>query len=169
MQQAIDERRGEDRRGMDAKHARGLTMASAQFSTFYVANRLYGIDVTRVQEVVRPLPITPIPLAPQYVVGLINLRGQVATAIGLREFFGLKSVATDTFMNVVCSIDGSLISLQVDEIGDVIEVMRKDFEPTPQTIPHDVRRFISGIYKVSDTLLSILDTDRIGKFMNHKL
>lgn len=165
MQQANDERRTAE----SVRHLKSVPSAAAQFSTFYVAGRLYGIDVTRVQEVVRPLPITPIPLAPQYVVGLINLRGQVATAIGLREFFGLKSVATDNFMNVVCSIDGSLISLQVDEIGDVIEVLRKDFEPTPQTIPHEVRRFISGIYKVSDTLLSILDTDRIGKFMNHKL
>jgi purine-binding chemotaxis protein CheW len=146
-----------------------LKSGSLQFSTFYVANRLYGIDVTRVQEVVRPLPITPIPLAPQYCGGLINLRGQVATAIGLREFFGLKSTPSDQFMNVVCSIDGSLISLQVDDIGDVIEVLAKDFESTPQTIPNEVRRFIHGIYKVGDSLLSILDTDRIGRFMNQKL
>ena len=142
---------------------------SRQFSTFYVANRLYGIDVTRVQEVVRPMPITPIPLAPEYVTGLINLRGQVATAIGLRELFGLKDTPPDQFMNVVCRIDGSLISLQADEIGDVIEVMMNDFELTPQTVPGDVRRFMSGIYKISDSLLSIIDIERISKFLNHKL
>lgn len=143
--------------------------ASNQFSTFYVASRLYGIDVTCVQEVVRPMPITPIPLAPDYVTGLINLRGQVATAIGLRELFGLKDTRPDQFMNVVCRIDGSLISLQADEIGDVTEVMAKDFEPTPQTVPADVRRFMLGIYKISGSLLSIIDIERIGKFLNHKL
>ncbi|MBP9708180.1 MAG: chemotaxis protein CheW [Oligoflexales bacterium] len=143
--------------------------AASQFSTFYVANRLYGIDVTRVQEVVRPMPITPIPLAPEYVTGLINLRGQVATAIGLRELLGLKDTPPDSFMNVVCRIDGSLISLQVDEIGDVIEVMMKDFETTPQTVPGEIRRFMTGIYKTTSSLLSIIDIERIGKFLNHKL
>jgi purine-binding chemotaxis protein CheW len=145
------------------------TAKSSQFSTFYIADRLYGIDVTRVQEVVRPMPITPIPLAPEYVTGLINLRGQVATAIGLRQLFGLKNNPPDQFMNVVCRIDGSLISLQTDEIGDVIEVMMTDFEPTPQTVPGDVRRFMSGIYKISGALLSVIDIERISKFLNHKL
>ena len=141
-----------------------------QFSTFYVANRLYGIDVTRVQEVVRPMPITPIPLAPDYVIGLINLRGQVATAIGLRELFGLEGAGPDHSLNVVCRIDGSLIALQVDEIGDVTELLRKeDFESTPQTVPNNVRRLMTGIYKVSNSLLSIIDIERIGKFLNHKL
>ena len=153
----------------EALRSSSLTSKSSQFSTFYIADRLYGIDVTRVQEVVRPMPITPIPLAPDYVTGLINLRGQVATAIGLRELFGLKSAPPDHFMNVVCRIDGSLISLQADEIGDVIEVMMQDFESTPQTVPGDVRRFMSGIYKISGALLSVIDIERISKFLNHKL
>jgi len=140
-----------------------------QYSTFYVAGRLYGIDVTRVQEVVRPMPTTPIPLAPNYVVGLINLRGQVATAIGLRELFTITHNPPDQFMNVVCRIDGTLIALQADDIGDVLEVQAKDFEATPQTVPVDVRRFMSGIYKISGSLLSIIDIDRVGKFLSHKL
>ena len=143
--------------------------ARSQYSTFYVGGRLYGIDVTRVQEVVRPMPTTAIPLAPPYVVGLINLRGQVATAIGLRELFAISQDPPDCFMNVVCRIDGTLIALQADEIGDVLEVQERDFEATPQTVPGDVRRFMSGIYKISGSLLSIIDIDRIGKFLNHKL
>jgi purine-binding chemotaxis protein CheW len=148
--------------------ARGIRQTS-QFSTFFVSGRLYGIDVTRVQEVVRPMAITPIPLAPEYVTGLINLRGQVATAIGLRQLFGLMDNPPDLFMNVVCKFDGALISLQVDEIGDVIDVSMKDFEPTPQTVPQDIRRFMSGIYKISSSLLSIIDVDRVNKYLNHKL
>jgi len=115
------------------------------------------------------MPITPIPLAPPYVVGLINLRGQVATAIGLRELFAITQDPPDNFMNVVCRIDGTPIALQADEIGDVLEVQAKDFEATPQTVPGEVRRFMSGIYKISGALLSIIDVDRIGKFLNHKL
>jgi purine-binding chemotaxis protein CheW len=142
---------------------------SQQYSTFYVGNRLYGIDVTRVQEVVRPMSMTQVPLAPKYVVGLINLRGQVATAIGLRELFGINDTRPDQFMNVVCRIDGTLVALQADEIGDVLEVQGKDFETTPQTVPSNVRRFMAGVYKIPNSLLSIIDIDLIGKYLNHKL
>jgi purine-binding chemotaxis protein CheW len=156
-------------RGERANEVKKGTSSTSQFSTFYLAGRHYGIDVTRVQEVVHAMPITPIPLAQEYVSGLINLRGQVTTAIGLRELFGLDDKRPDNFMNVVCRIDGSLISLQADEIGDVVEVNSSDFEQTPQTVPNDIRRFMSGIYKTPDSLLSIIDIDRIGKFLNHKL
>lgn len=152
-----------------AHEVKSSTTARCQFSTFIVGKHLYGIDVTRVQEVVRPMPITPIPLAPTFVMGLINLRGQVATAIGLRELFGIDSERPDHVMNVVCRIDGALVALQADEIGDVLEVEAKDFENAPQTVPESVRRFMSGIYKTSGSLLSIIDIDRIGKFLNHKL
>ena len=67
--------------------------STEQFSTFYVSERLYGLDVTRVQEIVRDMQTTSIPLAPNYVRGLINLRGQQVTAIGLRELFGLTEGA----------------------------------------------------------------------------
>lgn len=141
---------------------------TAQFSTFVVANRLYGMDVTRVQEIVRPMPMTPIPLAPKYVMGLINLRGQVATAIGLRQLFHLSDQNAGSVMNVVCRLDGAMISLQVDEIGDVIEVSQSEYEVTPQTVPENIRRFMSGIYKVGPSLLSVIEVDLINKFLTNK-
>ncbi len=137
-----------------------------QLSTFRVDNEIYGIDVTRVQEVVRSMPMTPVPLAPPYVRGLINLRGQVTTAIGLRELFDIKTKAPDQFINVVCRLDGILISLQVDEIGDVIEIPKSEFETTPQTVPHNVRKFMEGVYKLPTTLLSIINIDKISEFLN---
>lgn len=137
-----------------------------QFSTFIVDNRIYGIDVIRVQEVVRSMPMTPIPLAPTYVRGLINLRGQVTTAIGIRELFEIKTKAPDQFINVVCRIDGILISLQVDEIGDVIEIPKSEFELTPQTVPNNVRRFMEGVYKIPSSLISIINIDKIYQFLN---
>lgn len=136
-----------------------------QYSTFIIAGRLYGIDVTKVQEVVRPMPITPVPLAPAYISGLINLRGQVATAIGLRQLFELPSRPSDELMNVVCKAHGALLSFQVDEIGDVVEVEKSEFEETPAIIHESIKRFLGGIYKVNSTLLSVLEIDPIGRFL----
>lgn len=138
----------------------------AQFSTFVVADRLYGIDVTRVQEVVRPMAMTRIPLAQAYVAGLINLRGQVATAIHLREMFELPEGQRSELMNVICKCDGSLVSLLVDNIGDVVEVSQDSYEPTPSTVPNAVRRFMAGVYKTDGALLSIIDIDHLSKFLN---
>lgn len=137
-----------------------------QFSTFLVSDRLYGLDVTRVQEIVRDMTTTNIPLAPNYVRGLINLRGQVATAIGLRELFNLTDDAPKEVLNVVCKIEGFLISFQVDQIGDVMEVDSTNFEPTPNTIPESTRRFLSGVYKIDRQLLSIIDIDKVMVFLN---
>lgn len=138
---------------------------SSQYSTFTVAGRLYGIDVTKVQEVVRPMAMTKIPLAPPYIKGLINLRGQVATAIDLRELFELPGRPTEELMNVVCKSHGTLLSFQVDEIGDVLEVKKADFERTPSTIKDSVRRFLGGIYKIDGGLLSMIDIDPLAKFL----
>ncbi len=144
-----------------------------QFSTFYVADRLYGIDVMRVQEVTRALPLTQVPLAPKFVHGLINLRGQISTAIGLRELFEIKGVQQENPMNVVCKLDEVLVSFFVDRIGDVMELEEKDFEPAPETIPFEIRRFIEGVYKVPGALLSVVDVDRVSEFFaknqNHGL
>lgn len=139
--------------------------SSVQFSTFLVSGRHYGIDVTRVQEIVRPIPMTKVPLAPFFVRGLINLRGQVATAIGLRELFNLQTEAPDQLMNVVCKHGGSLLSLLVDDIGDVVEAAQADAERVPSTVPNDIRRFLSGVFKVQGVLLSIIDMDQVAKFL----
>lgn len=135
---------------------------SRQFSTFYVAGSLYGIDVASVQEVTKSLSMTKVPLAPVFVYGLINLRGQIATAIGLRDLFELKkSESSDEPMNVVCKGEGLLLSLLVDQIGDVLEVDNALFEPTPDTLAESVSRFMTGVYKTPGTLLSILDINKI--------
>lgn len=146
--------------------ARNEGQKKGQFSTFVVAGRLYGIDVTKVQEVVKPMTMTRIPLAESYVRGLINLRGQVATAIGLRELFGLTAGSPTDPMNVVCRCNGNLISLLVDDIGDVIEVDLAAYEATPKTIPDSVRKYMDGVYKLKDSLLSVLDSDRLFKSVN---
>lgn len=137
-----------------------------QYSTFYVANRLYGVDVTRVQEVVKPMQITKIPLAESFVQGLINLRGQVVTAVSLHELFGLVDSGRDELMNVICKADGALVSLQVDVIGDVLEFDEASAELPPSTVPESVRKFMTKIYKSGPELLSVLDVDKIFIALN---
>jgi purine-binding chemotaxis protein CheW len=135
-----------------------------QFSTFFVAGRMYGIDVLRVQEVTKALAMAKVPLAPKFVHGLINLRGQISTAIGLRELFSIAEPAPDEQMNVVCKLNDVLVSFLVDKIGDVLELEQKDFETTPETVPESVRGFVEGVYKTPGLLLTVIDIDRVGEF-----
>lgn len=135
---------------------------SELLTTFYVGDDFYGIEVMKVQEVTGSPAIMPVPLAPNFLIGLINLRGQLATALGLRELFGVGKKESGHQMSVVCRMDGNLVSLMVDSIGDVVEADLKDFEPCPETIPVEVNRFIKGVYKMNGSLLSVLDLDKLS-------
>jgi purine-binding chemotaxis protein CheW len=143
--------------------------ASKQFATFYLGDRLYGIDVMQVQEVTQALAVTPIRLAPPYVKGLINLRGQIATAIGLRELFALPSISeSQSSASVVCRVEGNLLSLLVDRIGDVMEVQESSFEPTPDIIDSSVSNFMKGVYKTEGPILSVIEIDFLSRELNSR-
>jgi len=132
-----------------------------KYCTFHVAGRFLGIEIERVQEVVRAQPFTEVPLAASAVRGLINLRGQVVPALELRHCLGMEARAADVLpMNVVVRVDDRAISLLVDEVGDVLEVPETAFEHTPHTLEPGERELFSGLYKLEDRLLLILDTDR---------
>jgi purine-binding chemotaxis protein CheW len=129
-----------------------------QFCTFYVADMFLGIPVERVQEVLRYHTITRVPLAASSVSGLINLRGQIVTAIDLRRRLGLPpGEAGRTPMNVVIRTDDGAVSLLVDAIGDVKDVHDDSFEPSPSTLRHALRKLIRGAHKLDERLLLVLD------------
>jgi purine-binding chemotaxis protein CheW len=133
-----------------------------QFSTFVVDRLLFGVEVEKVQEVIRYQKMTRVPLAPPVVKGLINLRGQIVTAIDLRRRLDLRERATDDLpMNVVVRHEDGAVSLLVDEIGDVLEVEEDSFELPPGTLAGTTRSLINGVYKLKDSLLIALDTDRV--------
>jgi purine-binding chemotaxis protein CheW len=132
-----------------------------QVCTFYLEKQMYGVDVQSVQEVIRYQDMTDVPLAPDSVVGLINLRGQIVTAIDLRKRLGLKPRPDGQLpMNVVIQSNDEAISLLVDQIGDVQEFDSADFEMPPETVQGVSRSMIKGAYKMSERLLLILDTER---------
>jgi purine-binding chemotaxis protein CheW len=135
--------------------------ADRQFCTFLLAGHYFGVDVRRVQEVIRYQEMTRVPLAPPVVRGLINLRGQIVTALDLRRRLDLPDrPAGQQPVNVVVATDDGAVSLLVDEIGDVLEVPEAAFERPPETLRGPARDLIRGAYKLPDRLLLILDTAR---------
>ena len=135
--------------------------ASQQFCTFYLDGLFFGVEVEKVQEVIRHQKTTAVPLAQDVIGGLINLRGQIVTAVDLRRRLELsRRDATENPMNVVVRTDDGAVSLLVDEIGDVVEVEQETFEHPPDTLKGVARELIRGAYKLKGKLLLLLDTDR---------
>ncbi|MFZ3215007.1 MAG: chemotaxis protein CheW [Candidatus Acidiferrales bacterium] len=133
----------------------------SQFCTFHLDKLLFGVELKGVQEVIRSLDMTRIPLAPEVVGGLINLRGQIVTAVDLRRRLELAPrPAQMTPMNVVVRSEDGAVSLQVDEIGDVVEVDEASFEPPPETLRGAVRAMILGVHKLDGRLMHVLDTEK---------
>ena len=138
------------------------TKKTTQLCTFRVGNILVGIEVNRVQEINRDQTMTSVPLAAPEIKGLINLRGQIVTAIDLRYRLGLPERSADeTVMNAVVHSGSEIVSLLVDEAGDVVEVQEDDFEPVPPNVSPLIRRFASGTYKLENELLLMLDADEV--------
>ena len=132
-----------------------------QFCTFYLDKLLFGVELEKVQEVIRYLEITQIPLAPRVVSGLMNLRGQIVTGIDLRRRLELTDRPDGTTpMNVVIRSADGAVSLLVDEIGDVVEVTDESFERPPETLQGKVREVILGVHKLDKNLMHVLNTER---------
>jgi purine-binding chemotaxis protein CheW len=132
-----------------------------QYCTFYVAGHYFGLDVLKVQEIIRYQEMTRVPLAASVVSGLINLRGQIVLAIDLRRRLDLEDRPPDQLpVNVVVHTGDGAVSILVDEIGDVLHVPEELFERPPETLQGTARELISGAYKLQDRLLLILDIDR---------
>jgi len=132
-----------------------------QFSTFFVDGLYVGVEVLKVQELIRYHEMTRVPLAPPAVRGLINLRGQIVTAIDLRRRFDMPDRSAGCLpMNAVVRTDGGAVSLLVDEIGDVVDVHDDQFECAPPTITGRAAELITGVYKMPNRLLLVLDVER---------
>jgi purine-binding chemotaxis protein CheW len=143
--------------------SRGGEVAERQFCTFYVEGLCFGIGVREVQEVIRYQEMTRVPLAASVVRGLINLRGQIVTAIDLRRRLDLpdRAAASESLpMNLVVRTDDGVVSLLVDEIGEVVEVDEESFERPPATLSGVARELVRGVYKREGSLLLVLDTAR---------
>src|SRR5450631_3759760 len=113
----------------------GMTTSRTKLCTFFVDNQFFGIEVDRVQEIIRYQEMTRVPLAPKTIGGLLSLRGQIVITIDLRERLGFEKRPEGQLpMNVLVRSDTGIESLLIDEIGDVVEVDTDTFEPPPRTL-----------------------------------
>jgi purine-binding chemotaxis protein CheW len=134
---------------------------SRQFATFRVHGLLFGIEVLHVQEVLRYQEMTYVPLAPRVIRGLINLRGQIVTALDMRERLNFPHRAGEVEpMNMIVRSEDGAVSLLVDEIGDVVEVRPDSHAPVPETMGPELKQLLDGVYKLEGSLLLILNTER---------
>lgn len=135
--------------------------ATQQFTTFTLDGHLFGVEVETVQEVIRYQEMTRVPLASSAVGGLINLRGQVITALDLRRRLGMPDRPEGQLpMNVVVRTDEGVVSLLVDQIGEVLETDGSRFESPPDTVATSTRDLVRGAYKLDGRLLLALDVPR---------
>jgi purine-binding chemotaxis protein CheW len=133
-------------------------MAMRQICTFRVDGMSLGLDVEYVQEVLRHQEMTEVPLAPPAVKGLINLRGQIVTALDMRRRFELPpDTSGEPPMNVIMQTGGSLVSLLVDSIGEVESVNDDWYEPVPETLDMSTKSMVRYVCKLESKLLLILE------------
>ncbi|MGQ9499203.1 MAG: chemotaxis protein CheW [Dissulfurimicrobium sp.] len=128
-----------------------------QFVTFYVGKHLFGLPIDNVIEINRYLTVTTVPLAPDYVSGIVNLRGRILTAIHLGRRIGLKGANELAEYNVIAGKREEPISLLVERIGDVIAVPKAEIEPPPDLLAGIDVRFVKEVCKLPGRLLVILD------------
>jgi len=132
-----------------------------QLCTFHLSGYHLAIDVDRVREVVRHGVPTTVPLAPHGVVGLINLRGQIATVVDLGALLGRPPMPIrDDAIGVVLRGRRGVVSLMVDVIGDVLDVADLALEPPPETLQEPAKSLISGTYSLEDGLVLVLDSEK---------
>ncbi|MDP2360512.1 MAG: chemotaxis protein CheW [bacterium] len=133
-----------------------------QVCTFYLNGFFFGVDVKIVQEVNRFQSMTPVPMAPRVVSGLINLRGQIVTAIDLRRRLEMPDRDDSKApMNVVIRDAETVHSLLVDEVGDVVSVDESTWEAPPDTLEGRMRELITGTHKLENQLLLLLDVKNL--------
>lgn len=136
-----------------------------QLVTFGIGDEEFGVDILKVQEIIRTMDITHVPRAPEFVEGVINLRGKVIPIIDLRSRFNLERRAHDKHTRIiVIEISGMVVGFVVDSVSEVLRIQASTIEPPPSVVSGVDSDYISGVGKLSDRLLILLDLD---KLLNH--
>jgi len=131
--------------------------------TFYTGGAFCSIDIKMVQEINKNMDITPVPSTPEYVVGVLNLRGDIITVIDLSKKLGLlkSTIIKETTRNIVINLGEEFISILVDQIGEVITGEKNNIEPAPSNIGEINTQYIFGILKTENNLITILNIEKV--------
>jgi purine-binding chemotaxis protein CheW len=142
--------------------------ATTDYVTFTVADQLFGIPVLKVQDILTPDKIAPVPLAPPEVRGSINLRGRIVTVIDVRTRLGLARAAADVKgMGVTVETGHDLYTLLVDSVGDVIGLSQDLYESNPSTLDQAWMEFADGVFRLQDKLMVVLNTEHLLNLRRH--
>lgn len=137
-------------------------MAEEQLVTFSLGEEEFGVDIMKVQEIIRIPPITQVPNAPAYVEGVINLRGNIIPVVNLRKRFGMPSgEETDLCRVVVLQFDGKVFGVRVDGVTEVLRLDSDSIEPPPPVALGMDAHYIRGVGKIGERLLILLNLDRL--------
>ncbi|ABB38837.1 CheW protein [Oleidesulfovibrio alaskensis G20] len=133
-----------------------------QLVTFSIGEEEFGVEILKVQEIIRTMEITKVPRAPEFVEGVINLRGKVIPIIDLRRRFGLDSKKHDKHTRIiVIEINNMIVGFIVDSVSEVLRIPAGTVEPPPPVVAGMESDYISGVGKLQDRLLILLDLDRL--------
>ena len=133
-----------------------------QLVTFQLGGETYGIDVMNVQEVLRITEIAPVPGAPDYVLGIINLRGNVVTVVDTRARFGLPSSETDDASRIVIvESENQVVGILVDSVAEVVELNQSEVDVPPNVGNEDSGRYVLGVANRESDLLIVIDLDKL--------
>lgn len=148
------------------QHEKKVTDSVSQWVTFRLGDETYGIDVLQVQEVLRITEISPVPGAPDYVLGIINLRGNVVTVIDARSRFGLAPKEVDDASRIIV-VDAfeKVVGLLVDNVSEVAYVPNSQIEMAPNVGTDEGSKFVSGVFNRENELLIMVD---LAKLINYE-
>ena len=133
-----------------------------ELATFYIGDALCGMNILKIQEINKLMEMTKVPQAPAYVMGILNLRGQIVTIVDLAKKLGLSSTElTDKSRNIIVNSKGEHIGLMTSRISDVVQAGSDKIEPPPANIGGVQGRYFTGVYKTENSLVGILDVEEV--------
>ena len=139
-----------------------MTGTAAQYLTFTLGQEEYAVDILKVQEIRGYDAVTRVPDAPDYIKGVINLRGTVLPIIDLGARFGLEtSEPTARHVIMVAHIGGRMVGLLVDAVSDILQMSEAAVQPTPDVASDSVKTFVKGIFSIDGRMISLIELDHI--------
>jgi len=133
-----------------------------QLACFRIGSEMYALDIMRIREIIRPQRLTPVPKAPPFIEGVINLRGAVVPVVDLRKRFDQPAGGPERRTRVlICALSGKIIGLLVDEVAEVRRYTRQEIQPSPQFLRGRGSEFFVGVCRRDDQLVLLIDLERI--------
>lgn len=138
------------------------------YVTMYIDDQLFGIPILEIQDIIGASELTPVPLAPSDVIGVLNLRGRIVTVFDLRVKLGLENNAhgSDNLMNIVIEKGEDLYSIIVDSVGDVLTLDKTHFENTPGTLSETWKNVSQGVFRLQEELMVLLDVNKVINYQH---